>query len=238
MAEPRSPGTWDKNPEDYYDSPPPEIIFQGSRFILTGVFALGEHDAIEKQVESVGGVVVRVPPKAGAYVVVGTLPTQQWVTSDAGRKLLTALKMREEGHPIRIVGEDYFVQTLLAAQSDPTKSAPATRPDPEAFWRDTLAAWLTPLAQDYEFSLTKSMVVVRLPSKKDARICTFRFGYYKYPDGERIVPTSIDVPELCGWKIDGSQMDYDGNVIDPVHAGKLPDELLKKLKERIDKILA
>lgn len=238
MAESRTPGNWNKNPEEYYDSPAPEIVFRGSRFVLTGIFALGEHAAIEKQIESVGGAVVRVPPKQGCYVVVGTLPTQQWVTSDAGRKLLTALEMREGGHPVRIVGEDYFVNALLATQNDPQKNTPTTKQDSSAFWRVTLAAWLTPLAQNYEFNLTKSMVAVHLPGDKGTRICTFRFGYYMFPDSERIVPTSIDIPDLCGFKIDGSQIDNDGNVIDPMHTGKLPDEILEKLKERIGKISA
>lgn len=67
MAEPCTPGTWNKNPEEYYNSPTPEVVFLGSRFILTGVFSLEEHCDVEKEIESVGA------PYSGIFLNAGVM---------------------------------------------------------------------------------------------------------------------------------------------------------------------
>lgn len=226
MAEPRSPGTWGKNPEEYYDSPPPEIVFKGSKFVLTGVFALGEHADIEKQVEGLGGSVTRTPPKNGCYVVVGTLPTLQWVKSDAGRKLITALKLREGGSPIRIVGEDFFVAALLAAQSDPVQRVQPKK-DPGFPWDEMLAAWLAPLIAEglaYEYSMTKAMVAVHLPGKPKERLCTIRFHQYG--------PTSIDIPGIWSDQLPICWENGDHS-FDAVAEKRLSQDVIRALREKL-----
>lgn len=184
----RVPGSWSVSPEDYYDDPKPKIEFAGGRFILTGVFAFGTKDDIEKELKTVGGTVTRSPSHSECYVVVGTLPTKDWTTKNAGRKLLNALQLRDiEKLPVHIVGEDYFITALLDEQKNP-----ARRPIVETSlpWEEMLKDWFAPLQQGvkpiYEFYLTKAMVAVHLPGDPAQRICIIRFS----PHG----PTSIEIP--------------------------------------------
>lgn len=229
MAEQRSPGAWGKSPEEYYDSPPPVITFKGSKFVLTGVFALGEHADIGKQIENVGGSVTRTPPKTGCYVVVGTLPTREWVTSDAGRKLLTALELRQEGNPVCIVGEDTFVTALLAVQNDPTQSV-APKKEVGFPWEETLAAWLAPLTAEglvYEYSMSKAMVAVHLPGKPKERLCTIRFSPYG--------PTSIDVPRIMSDQLPICWENGDHS-FDAVVEKRLSLDVIQALREKFNQL--
>jgi len=239
MSQFHTPGQWDKGPEQFFDNPMPPVLFAERRFCLTGVFAFGKRQDVEREIKERGGEVMSKPSKAGCYVVVGTLSAKEWVTPDAGRKLLEAIKLREQQDcPIFIISEDHLMEAILN-----TQPAPQQKPDPEAFWKDMLEAWLAPLAQHaempfYEVTLTKSMAAVHLPGKKDARICTIRFAIlqqYREKDW-RIVPSSLDIPGYGAIYIDGSQSDWDGNTIDPVRTRSLPTETLDQLRVRLEKI--
>lgn len=219
------PGQWDKDPEQYYDNPLPEITFIGETFVLTGIFALGDRSAVEAQIESVGGTVARVPPKVGCTVVVGTLPSHGWVQNSAGRKLLTALKMREEGHPIRIVGEDYFVNALITVQNDPNYKPP--QKEPGFPWDEMLAAWLAPLREDgvtYEYSISKAMVSVHMPEKPKERLCTIRFNQYE--------PTSIDIPGIRNDQLPFCWENGE-HCFNAVAEKRLSQDVLRALREKV-----
>lgn len=202
-------------------------MFLGSKFTLTGVLALGEHNDIEKEIESVGGTVLRPPSRSACYVIVGTLPTLQWATADAGRKLLTALEIREVGFPVHIVGEDYFVHALLAAQNAPGRQP--VQKAPGFPWDEMLATWLAPLREDgvaYEYSISKAMVSVHLPKKPKERLCTIRFGQYG--------PTSIDIPGIL---TDQLPLCWDNgeHYFDAVAEKRLSQDVPRALKEQLNR---
>lgn len=137
-------GTWSQSPERYYDYPPPSIRFLGNLFILTGIFAYGERKAIEAQIHEVGGRVVHRPTMAGCYVVVGSLPTKDWLTNDAGTKLLDALEMRDQRKgPVFIVSEDHFVAELYKEQQAPL--APAREALPVLTADEVVLSWFASL---------------------------------------------------------------------------------------------
>jgi hypothetical protein len=171
-------------------------------------------------------------------LVVGSLVTESWIHSTHGRKLEKAVAYRNEGHPVTVISEDHLwseIERLGPAAALP----PEQIPDPRVPWEEWLSAWLSPLAlapEQYEFSVTKAMVAIHLPGNPKSRICAIRFSQHMFPDGMRIVPTSIDVPEQGSTLIDGSGVDRDWNVIDPVNTGSLPAETLEKLKARLEKI--
>ena len=168
MKQWRTPGQWDKGPEQYYDSPPPEIAFAGETFVLTGVFALGDRPAIEAQICHLGGKVSRKPLKGGSTVVIGALPTLEWGRSDAGRKILQALELREQGHFVSIVSEDVFAKALGDAYT--TTPLPVSfqynQRNPEKLFR----MWLAPLEEEFATPLV---------------IGAGRGGFVAYPEGKK-----------------------------------------------------
>lgn len=164
----RTPGQWRQGPERYFDNPPPEVVFRGETFILTGTFALGERSAIEEQIRHLGGKVSRTPLKGGCMVVVGTLPTQGWTQDDVGRKLLESLELRKRGHFVFIISEDYFSEALSTAYAE--------TPDPVPFeqrvidFEKLLRMWLDPLEKEYSLNL----VIAQRPG-----------GFVAYPEGKK-----------------------------------------------------
>lgn len=93
------------------DEPPPEILFDQTRFCFTGTFAFGsrrecEH-AVEKRGASAGSLTLKTD-----YLVIGTYATESWIHSSYGRKIERAAEMKEEGVPISIIGEAHWVEHL------------------------------------------------------------------------------------------------------------------------------
>lgn len=151
-----TPGQWEQGPDQYYDMPPPAVEFYGNSFVLTGIFALGERPAVEKAITDLGGRVSRLPPKSGCYVVVGTLPSKQWIRSDAGRKLLTALELREEGYFVAIISEDHFVEALIKAQNDHTTKPQIDFQPSYVTWEKHLHHWFGPLLEEFPLEICAS----------------------------------------------------------------------------------
>ncbi len=93
------------------DEPPPEILFDQTRFCFTGTFAFGSRreceDAVEKRGASAGSLTLKTD-----YLVIGTYATESWIHSSYGRKIERAAEMKEEGVPISIIGEAHWVEHL------------------------------------------------------------------------------------------------------------------------------
>ncbi|MDL2279049.1 hypothetical protein LJC15_00095 [Desulfovibrio sp. OttesenSCG-928-G11] len=173
-------GVWSTSPERYFDNPAPVIRFASSRFVLTGVFAYGKREDIESQIKALGGSVARAPAKSGCYVIVGTLPSKDWLTTNAGRKLQDALRLRDdEDCFVRIVGEDAFVAALIKAQQE-GEPFEGELPLPPVPWSEILESWFSPMRDAdpdfvYEYYSTKSYMVVHSPGKKSNWICRIRY---------------------------------------------------------------
>jgi hypothetical protein len=84
---------------------PDTIHFDAAAFCFTGTFVRGTRRTCERLVEERGGFTSSTVTKRLNYLVLGTLPTRDWITSSFGRKIHKAISLQNEGHPIQIVTE-------------------------------------------------------------------------------------------------------------------------------------
>jgi hypothetical protein len=93
------------------DNPAPPIEWFSKNFCFTGTFAFGTRKECEAAVEKAGG-------KSGSlnrrtnFLVIGVYATGSWKHSSYGLKIENAMRMKEDGVPIAIVGETHWVETI------------------------------------------------------------------------------------------------------------------------------
>lgn len=92
--------------------PPPEIEWQGSRFVLVGRFAVGTPDACQDAVRRRGGVCENDVTRETHYVVVGTFGSRDWTHTSFGRKIQRAANYRDNGAPLAIVSERHWAACM------------------------------------------------------------------------------------------------------------------------------
>ena len=90
-------------------------VSMDAHFCLTGIFALGEREAVAEQIEKHGGIVIRKVRRTGCIVVMGTAASDGWAGGAWGRKLEDAAACIKEGRPVTIITEDRLVEVLLQA---------------------------------------------------------------------------------------------------------------------------
>ena len=90
--------------------PPPVIEHSGALFVVTGTFAFGPRALVHKAIEERGGLIGSSPTKKTRYLVIGELGSRDWINSNAGTKILKAVGLRDEGHPIAIVSEPHWAR--------------------------------------------------------------------------------------------------------------------------------
>ncbi|MEQ8397275.1 BRCT domain-containing protein [Thalassobaculum sp.] len=96
-----------KSSELPIDYPPPVIQVDRSAFCFTGTFAFGSRKDCAAAVERLGG--IHAPLNKGTrYLVIGVYATGSWAHSSFGRKIEKALRLKETGVPIAIVGEEHW----------------------------------------------------------------------------------------------------------------------------------
>lgn len=86
-----------------------------SRICLTGEFVYGTRSACERLAEKAGAVPVASVSKKVHYLVVGTNISPQWVNTSYGTKILRAMELKQEGHPIGILRERHWLELLQQA---------------------------------------------------------------------------------------------------------------------------
>lgn len=95
-----------------FDDPPPAIVYQAQRFVLTGQFVFGSRNRVEAVIESRGGECSpSVSGKCG-YLIVGTFGSEEWLHSNFGTKIAKAVELKAAGKPIRIVSERHWSDLL------------------------------------------------------------------------------------------------------------------------------
>lgn len=95
------------------DVPPPSLKFIEENFCLTGIFECGSRSDIEKRLRGVGGTIKNsITKKNPIHLIVGTFVTEEWKFSTYGRKLETAIALRQEGCKVSIVSEKHMVREL------------------------------------------------------------------------------------------------------------------------------
>lgn len=91
-----------------FDSPLPNISFNGQKFCLTGKFAYGERSDVEVRCLSLGATCVKSVSKRGCVLVVGCMGSEAWIHSTHGRKIQAAVEARDAGAPILIISEEHW----------------------------------------------------------------------------------------------------------------------------------
>lgn len=92
--------------------PPPEIIFEGCDFVMTGAFASGTRSEVAQEVLIRGGVVKGTPSKKTRYLVIGDIGSRDWMHSSFGRKIEKAVSLREQGTGLNIISEQHWLMYL------------------------------------------------------------------------------------------------------------------------------
>lgn len=94
------------------DDPPPKVRFPDNLFVLTGRFAFGPRKACEEATVTLGGVVGPRVTHQTNYLVIGTFASRDWLETSFGRKILKAVKYRDERGRPAIVSEDHWAEQL------------------------------------------------------------------------------------------------------------------------------
>jgi len=94
------------------ENPPDEITIPGHHFALTGNFSHAKRKDVEKLILENGGFVKKNANSNCHYLVIGEIGSGAWIHSSFGRKIEEAVNVRDAGHPIVIITEEYFFKVL------------------------------------------------------------------------------------------------------------------------------
>jgi len=104
------------------DVPAPVICWGADTvYVFTGRFAYGTRGDCEREVTERGGKCEPNVTKRTTCFVIGAFGNTDWAHSSYGRKIQKAVKLRDAGGAIRIVGEDHWAHALgpLTADDSP-----------------------------------------------------------------------------------------------------------------------
>jgi len=94
------------------DDPRPAVEVPGRVFVLTGRFAFGPKQACEEAIQQAGGSCVEAISKDTHYIVIGTFGAKNWIHSNWGREIATAVEYRRHyGQPF-IIAEDHWAASI------------------------------------------------------------------------------------------------------------------------------
>ena len=96
------------------DKPMPDIDFPDRTFLFTGIMAYGPRRECQALVTERGGLCKKSMSKQVNYLVIGTIANEEWMYSSHGRKIETAVTLKDGGHPVVIIDEDHFMKHALA----------------------------------------------------------------------------------------------------------------------------
>jgi len=109
----RLPGSGMAGPTQLvFDTPAPEVLFQSHEFCVTGVFAYGRRNVVEKAILTRGGLTVKAPRSITRYVLVGSFVSPGWANGNFGTKIERALELRKNGASVAIVCEEHWKRFL------------------------------------------------------------------------------------------------------------------------------
>ncbi len=94
------------------DRPMPSVEFEGATFCLTGRFVFGSQIECEETISEMGGIVDDAPNAETDFLIIGELCSPDWEHTTFGRNIENAVELREQGHPIRIISEEHWVDQL------------------------------------------------------------------------------------------------------------------------------
>lgn len=95
------------------DDPAPTIGWGPNNvFVFTGRFAYGTRPDCAHEATARGSACESNVTQRTTFLVIGTFGSEDWKHSAYGLKVQKAVKLRAEGFPIRIVGEDHWANAL------------------------------------------------------------------------------------------------------------------------------
>ena len=99
----------------FFDDPPPAPLeFTQKLYCVTGTFAFGSRDNVEKKLIELGANLTPRPTTSTHFLLVGTFASDAWKHGKFGRKIETAIDFRTKGHAIHIIAEEHWIQFLPA----------------------------------------------------------------------------------------------------------------------------
>jgi len=101
------------------DTPAPVICWGCDEvYVFTGRFAYGTRADCEREVTTRGARCEKTITKRTTCMVIGTFASRDWAHTSYGRKIQYAVKLRDAGSGIRIVGEDHWANALTSAETE------------------------------------------------------------------------------------------------------------------------
>jgi len=95
------------------DAPAPLICWgPDDVYVFTGRFAYGTRAHCEREATDRGSSCERNVTKRTSFLVIGTFGSRDWQHSSFGLKIRKAVKLRDSGFALRIVGEDHWANAL------------------------------------------------------------------------------------------------------------------------------
>jgi NAD-dependent DNA ligase len=100
--------------KEFLDKPAPDVVFEGRSFCFSGIFIYGNGDRsqCEAAVRARGGYCYERPNRDLDYLVIGTFTEPAWAHKTYGRKIETALELRNSGANCRIISEEYWATSV------------------------------------------------------------------------------------------------------------------------------
>jgi DNA polymerase III subunit epsilon len=100
-----------------FTQPPPRVVFQGRTFVFTGRFLFGTRAKCEQAVSERGGICKPDVSRTTAYVVVGTLKSDEWVRSSHGRKIEKLIENVRSGCHGAVISEEHWAEAVAQEAS-------------------------------------------------------------------------------------------------------------------------
>ena len=98
--------------ESPYDTPQPDVVFQGNSFCFTGKFDFGPRKACEDLIWEKGGKVAKGVSGSLDFLVIGTQGSPDWKRGAYGNKIEKAIVLRREHGNPAIISEDHCFSFL------------------------------------------------------------------------------------------------------------------------------
>jgi len=105
-------GSADGSVTEFLQDEVAELNHNGT-FCFTGTFISGPRRAIEQLASERGATLKSGITQQLNYLVIGSVASKDWMFSSHGRKIEAAVKLRNEGHPIKIITEQRWLELVL-----------------------------------------------------------------------------------------------------------------------------
>jgi len=94
-------------------NPFPDVEIENKTFCFTGAFTIGTRTQCENIIKELGGFTKKAPTLNTDYLVVGILGNSDWIHSSYGRKIESAVKLRDKTKTsIKIISEEHLIKFL------------------------------------------------------------------------------------------------------------------------------